>query len=90
MALLRVELSFEGDQSFDAVDLSLAGLAFGAIRGVDLVVLQLDADALERDALEIGVRPEGHRSAGAERRAGEERRYGAWADDPRHAWVKTP
>ena len=20
--------------------------------------------------------------------AGEERRYGAWADDPRHAWVK--
>jgi len=22
--------------------------------------------------------------------AGEERRYGAWADDPRHAWVKTP
>jgi 5-deoxy-glucuronate isomerase len=22
--------------------------------------------------------------------AGEERRYGAWADDPRHAWVKKP
>jgi 5-deoxy-glucuronate isomerase len=22
--------------------------------------------------------------------AGEERRYGAWADDPRHAWVKNP
>ncbi|MGB7593147.1 MAG: 5-deoxy-glucuronate isomerase [Terriglobia bacterium] len=20
--------------------------------------------------------------------AGEERRYGAWAEDPRHAWVK--
>jgi hypothetical protein len=22
--------------------------------------------------------------------AGEERRYGAWADDPRHAWVRKP
>ncbi len=21
--------------------------------------------------------------------AGEERRYGAWSDDPRHAWIKT-
>src|SRR2546426_4265881 len=63
LPLCRVECAFEGYEPLDAVDLPLLGFAFGAIDSVDLFMLQLDADPLERNALQIGVGPEGHRGA---------------------------
>ena len=53
--LRLVERALEADHPLDAVDLALARLAVGAVGGVDLVVLQLDLDALERQALQVGV-----------------------------------
>src|SRR5262249_18044634 len=35
-ALLGIEIAFERDRAVEAVDLSFAGLAFGAVGGVDL------------------------------------------------------
>ena len=65
--LRRVERALEPDHPLDPVDLALARLAVGAVGGVDLVVLQLDLDALERQALQVGVEPHRHRGAAAER-----------------------
>jgi hypothetical protein len=44
------------------------GFAFGAIAGVDPKMPQPDFNALQRNFLAVGVKPQRHRSASAERR----------------------
>ena len=68
LVLIGVECAFNFDHPVDLVDLAFAGFAFGAILGVDLVVLQRHGDAIDGQRLEIGVHPHRHRGAGAERR----------------------
>src|SRR5438309_3030122 len=68
-ALLRAEITLERDQPVDSVDLPLARLAFRAVGRVDLLVLELHADALERDALQVRVRPRRHGRERSEGRA---------------------
>src|SRR3546814_9709329 len=52
----------------DSVDLACRRLAGCALLGVNLPVRKGDPRPLEREALALGVEPEGHRGAGAERR----------------------
>ena len=47
-ALIGVEGAFNCNHAVDLIDQAFAGFAFGAILGVDLVVLQRHGDALER------------------------------------------
>src|SRR3546814_10621853 len=65
---LRRQVPPHLDDPLDAVDLAFLRLAGCAVLGVNLPVRKGDPRPLEREALALGVEPEGHRGAGAERR----------------------
>ena len=73
----------ERDRALDAVDLALFGLALLAILRVDLRVRERDRHALERQLLVLGIEPQRHRRAGAERRRAAGRRAPARSRDRR-------
>ena len=66
LALIIIERAFDLDHAVDLVEHAGAGFAFGAIFGVDLVMLQRHRDAIERQRLAVGIEPHGHGGAGAE------------------------
>src|SRR5690242_20097510 len=60
-ALLLVERPAQDDRALDAIDHAFLGLAIRAIGGMNLVVLELVRRPLERQALALGIEPQGHR-----------------------------
>ena len=67
-ARCSASVALEADHTIDVVDLAFFGLALRAIAGVDFLMPKPDLDPLQRDLLVVGVKPHGHRRAGAERR----------------------
>src|SRR5262249_18957539 len=66
--LAIIESAGERDGPIDAVEHPFFGLAALAIGGVDLGVVEPHRDFVERQCLALGVEPQRHRRAGAERR----------------------
>ena len=61
--LLVAQRPVEPDAQLDPIDLPLFGLAFGAIVGMDLRVLETSGDTLKRQTFPLGVHREGYRGA---------------------------
>ena len=66
LALLGVQWPFHGNDPIDLVEHAGLGFAFGAVFRVDLAVPQRYRGTFQRQRLAIGVKPHGHRGAGAE------------------------
>src|SRR5262245_60381271 len=67
--LLLIEIALESNHASDTIDMSFPGLAVLAVGRVYLVVREVHHDALERKPLVLGVGPDRHRRARAERRS---------------------
>ncbi len=64
LALLGVEIAFDGDDALDVVEHADLGFSILAVLRVNLAMGQRDGDALQRQRLAIGVHPHCHRGAG--------------------------